>query len=239
MEEPFLIREEQLVPSTRTWHRGQLTVELKKVCRLAAPMATVTSAQYLLPVISVMVAGHNGELQLSGVALATSFTNVSGFSIMYGLAGALETLCGQAYGAKQYEKLGTYTYSAIASNIPICFLISTLWIYMDKLLVSLGQDPDISRVAGSYAFSLIPALFGQAIVIPLTRFLLTQGLVLPLLYCAVTTLLFHISVCWILVFKFGLGSNGAALSISVSFWFYAVILACYVRFSTGKNRLFL
>lgn len=82
MEEPFLIREEQLVPSTRTWHRGQLTVELKKVCRLAAPMATVTSAQYLLPVISVMVAGHNGELQLSGVALATSFTNVSGFSIM-------------------------------------------------------------------------------------------------------------------------------------------------------------
>ncbi|WZZ71099.1 hypothetical protein YC2023_082469 [Brassica napus] len=233
MEEPFLIREEQLVPSTRTWHRGQLTVELKKVCRLAAPMATVTSAQYLLPVISVMVAGHNGELQLSGVALATSFTNVSGFSIMYGLAGALETLCGQAYGAKQYEKLGTYTYSAIASNIPICFLISTLWIYMDKLLVSLGQDPDISRVAGSYAFSLIPALFGQAIVIPLTRFLLTQGLVLPLLYCAVTTLLFHISVCWILVFKFGLGSNGAALSISVSFWFYAVILACYVRFSTS------
>ncbi|KAL0742530.1 hypothetical protein Bca4012_084043 [Brassica carinata] len=241
MEEPFLIREEPLVPSTTTWHRGQLTVELKNVCRLAAPMATVTSALYLLPVISVMVAGHNGELQLSGVALATSFTNVSGFSIMFGLAGALETLCGQAYGAKQYEKLGTYTYSAIASNIPICFLISTLWIFIDKILISLGQDPDISRVAGSYAFWLIPALFGQAIVIPITRFLLTQGLVLPLLYCAVTTLLFHISVCWILVFKFGLGSNGAASSISVSFWFYAAILACYVRFSTSceKTRSFI
>ncbi|WZZ83180.1 hypothetical protein YC2023_103752 [Brassica napus] len=240
MEEPFLLREEELVPVKTTWQRGQLTDELKKVGRLAAPMATVTIAQYLLPVISVMIAGHKGELQLSGVALATSFTNVSGFSIMYGLVGALDTLCGQAYGAKEYEKLGTYTYSAIASNIPICILISIIWIYMDKLLISLGQDPDISRVAGSYAFWLIPALFGHAIVIPVTRFLLTQGLVVPLLYCALTTLLFHIPVCWSLVSVFGLGSNGAALAMSVSFWFYAVILACYVRFSTSceKTRSF-
>ncbi|KAF3574197.1 hypothetical protein F2Q69_00063161 [Brassica cretica] len=240
MEEPFLLREEELVPVKTTWQRGQLTDELKKVGRLAAPMATVTIAQYLLPVISVMIAGHKGELQLSGVALATSFTNVSGFSIMYGLVGALDTFCGQAYGAKEYEKLGTYTYSAIASNIPICILISIIWIYMDKLLISLGQDPDISRVAGSYAFWLIPALFGHAIVIPVTQFLLTQGLVVPLLYCALTTLLFHIPVCWSLVSVFGLGSNGAALAMSVSFWFYPVILACYVRFSTSceKTRSF-
>ncbi|KAL0732968.1 hypothetical protein Bca4012_009178 [Brassica carinata] len=237
MEEPFLLRDEELVPNGKTtWQRDQLTVELKKTSLLAAPMAIVTIAEYLLPVISVMVAGHNGELQLSGVALATSFTNVSGFSIMYGLVGALETLCGQAFGAKRYEIIGTYTYSAIASNIPICFLISILWIYIEKLLVSLGQDPDISRVAGSYAFWLIPGLFGQAIIIPLTRYLQAQGLVLPLLYTAVATLLFHIPVCWTMVSVFGLGCNGAAMAISVSFWFYALILACYVRFSTSCEK---
>ncbi|KAF3574814.1 hypothetical protein F2Q69_00063159 [Brassica cretica] len=214
MEEPILLREEELVPVKTTWQRGQLTDELKKVGRLAAPMATVTIAQYLLPVISVMIAGHKGELQLSGVALATSFTNFSGFSIMFGLVGALDTLCGQAYGAKEYEKIGTYTYSAIASNIPIY--------------------PDISRVAGSYAVWLIPALFGHAIVIP-SRVPKLFG---PAL--ALTTLLFHIAVCWSFVSLFGLGSNGAALAMSVSFWFYAVILACYVRFSTSceKTRSF-
>jgi MATE family multidrug resistance protein len=240
MEEPFLLQDEHLVPCKDTWKSGQVTVELKKVSSLAAPMAAVTIAQYLLPVISVMVAGHNGELQLSGVALATSFTNVSGFSILFGLAGALETLCGQAYGAKQYEKIGTYTYSATASNIPICVLISVLWIYIEKLLISLGQDPDISRVAGSYALWLIPALFAHAFFIPLTRFLLAQGLVLPLLYCTLTTLLFHIPVCWAFVYAFGLGSNGAAMAISVSFWFYVVILSCYVRYSSScdKTRVF-
>ncbi|CAH8382844.1 unnamed protein product [Eruca vesicaria subsp. sativa] len=234
--EPFLLREEELVPGKTTWQRGQLIVELKKLSLLAAPMAIVTFSEYLLPVISVMVAGHYSELQLSGVALATSFTNVSGFSILYGLVGALETLCGQAFGAKRFELVGTYTYSAIASNIPICFLISILWFYIEKLLVSIGQDPDISRVAGSYAFWLIPGLFGQAIVIPLTRYLQTQGLVIPLLYTAVATLLFHIPVCWTMVSVFGLGSNGAAMAISVSFWFYAFILAFYVRFSTSCEK---
>lgn len=223
MEEPFLPRDEQLVSCKSTWQSGQVTVELKKVSRLAAPMATVTIAQYLLPVISVMVAGHIGELELAGVALATSFTNVSGFSIMFGLVGALETLCGQAYGAEQYEKIGTYTYSAMASNIPICFIISILWIYIEKLLITLGQEPDISRVAGSYSLWLVPALFAHAIFLPLTRFLLAQGLVISLLYSAMTTLLFHIAVCWTLVFALGLGSNGAAIAISLSFWFYAVI----------------
>ncbi|KAL9298800.1 putative multi antimicrobial extrusion protein [Arabidopsis thaliana] len=236
MEEPFLPRDEQLVSCKSTWQSGQVTVELKKVSRLAAPMATVTIAQYLLPVISVMVAGHIGELELAGVALATSFTNVSGFSIMFGLVGALETLCGQAYGAEQYEKIGTYTYSAMASNIPICFIISILWIYMEKLLITLGQDPDISRVAGSYSLWLVPALFAHAIFLPLTRFLLAQGLVIPLLYSAMTTLLFHIAVCWTLVFALGLGSNGAAIAISLSFWFYAVILSCHVRFSSSCEK---
>ncbi|KAG5378363.1 hypothetical protein IGI04_026205 [Brassica rapa subsp. trilocularis] len=202
MEDPLLPEDEQCTTGnpkpTPTW-RMDFTAELKNVSRMAAPMATVTVAQFLLPLISVMVAGHRGELQLSGVALATSFANVSGFSIMFGLVGALETLCGQAYGAKQYSKLGTFTYSAIASNVPICVLISILWIYMDKLLISIGQDHDISKVAGSYAVWLIPGLFAQAVQQPVTR-------------------------------------NGAALAISLSYWFNVLSLACYVRFSSSCEK---
>ncbi|KAL1194291.1 Protein DETOXIFICATION 6 [Cardamine amara subsp. amara] len=241
MEDPLLLSGNEkiitgnLKPTPPTW-RINFTAELKNVSRMAAPMATVTVAQFLLPVISVMVAGHSSELQLSGVALATSFANVTGFSIIYGLVGALETLCGQAYGAKQYAKLGTYTYSAIVSTVPICLLISILWIYMDKLLISIGQDPEISKVAGSYAVWLIPALLSQAVQQPLTRFLQTQSLVLPLLYCSVATLLFHVPVCLTLVYTFGLGSNGAALAISLSYWFNVLILGLYVRFSTSCKK---
>ncbi|KAI4332418.1 hypothetical protein L6164_017328 [Bauhinia variegata] len=81
--------------------------ELKKMSCIAAPMVAVTVMQYLLQVISVIMVGQIGDvLLLSGVSIATSFTSVTGFSILFGMAGSLETLCGQAYGAKQFQQLG-------------------------------------------------------------------------------------------------------------------------------------
>ncbi|KAI8534494.1 hypothetical protein RHMOL_Rhmol10G0094500 [Rhododendron molle] len=91
--------------------------ELKKVTAIAAPMVVVTMTQYLLRVAPMIMVGHISELSLSSLAIATSLTNVTGYSVLFGMAGALETLCGQAYGAEQYRKLGTYTYGAILSLI--------------------------------------------------------------------------------------------------------------------------
>ncbi|XVF71542.1 hypothetical protein PTKIN_Ptkin12aG0046300 [Pterospermum kingtungense] len=42
----------------------------------------VTLSQYLLQVVSIMMAGHLVELALSGAAIATSFYNVTGFSLL-------------------------------------------------------------------------------------------------------------------------------------------------------------
>ncbi|KAJ4840865.1 Protein DETOXIFICATION 7 [Turnera subulata] len=56
--------------------------ELKKVSYVAAPMVAVTVLQYLLQVVSVMMVGHLDELSLSGVSIASSFTSVTGFSLL-------------------------------------------------------------------------------------------------------------------------------------------------------------
>ncbi|KAF3522017.1 hypothetical protein F2Q69_00050899 [Brassica cretica] len=117
---------------------------MKKVSYMAAPMVAVYLSQYLLQVISMVMAGHLDELSLSSVAIATSLTNVTGFSLLVGFSGALETLCGQAFGAEQYRKIGSYTYSSMICLVLICFPISLLWVYMDKLLELFHQDPLIS-----------------------------------------------------------------------------------------------
>lgn len=54
--------------------------ELKKVSSIAGPMVAVSVMQYLLQVVSVMMVGHLGKLALSSIAIATSLTNVTGFS---------------------------------------------------------------------------------------------------------------------------------------------------------------
>ncbi|TYH74654.1 hypothetical protein ES332_D05G416000v1 [Gossypium tomentosum] len=125
--------------------------ELKKGSRIAGPMVAVTVLQYLVQVVSVIMVGHLGQLSLSSVAIATSLTNITGFSLLSGMAGGLETLCGQAYGSQQYKKLGIYTYSAIISLILVCTPICILWIFMDKLLPLVGQDTLISYKARQYS----------------------------------------------------------------------------------------
>ncbi|OMO73326.1 Multi antimicrobial extrusion protein [Corchorus olitorius] len=233
-EVPLLPKKEGRIWEIITWE--VLVEELKKVSSLAAPFVTVALLQYLLQVVSMMMAGHLGELALSGVAIASSFCNVTGFSLLWGLSGALETLNGQAYGAKQYQKVGTYTYCAIISSLPICLPVCLLWMYMDKLLVLIGQDPEVAVVACRYAMWLIPGLFAYAILQSQIRFFQSQSLVLPILFISLATSCFHIPVCWVLVFKSGLGNTGAALAISISYWFNAILLGLYMRYSSSCEK---
>lgn len=148
------------------------------------------------------------------------------------MAGALETLCGQAYGAEQYQKLGIYTYSAIDSLL-VCLPVSLLWVFLDKILLILGQEPIISQKAGKYVIWLIPALIPYAILQSLVWYLQSQSLILPMLLCSVATLCFHIPPCWILIYKLKMGNSGAALAISLSYWLNAIFLGFYLKYSSA------
>ncbi|KAL0801121.1 hypothetical protein Bca101_056297 [Brassica carinata] len=198
---------------------------MKKVIYMAAPMVAVYISQFLLQVISMVMAGHLDELSLSSVSIATSLTNV-------GFAGALETLCGQAFGAEQYRKIGSYTYSSMICLVLLCFPISLLWFYMDKLLELFHQDPLISELACRYSVWLIPALFGCALLQPMIRYFQSQGLVLPLLLSSFGSLCFHIPFCWLLFYKLRLGIVGAALSNGFSLWLNVALLWFFMRDST-------
>lgn len=143
----------------------------------------------------------------------------------------LETLCGQAYGAKQYKKIGKYTHAAILALVLFCVPISLIWMVMGKLLIFAGQDPEVSLAAQSYAVWMIPGLFGYAIIQCLVKFLQSQSLILPMVLSSVLTLCLHIPLCWALVFKTGLGNAGAALSTSMSYWFNVAVLGLYVKYS--------
>lgn len=152
------------------------------------------------------------------------------------MASALETLCGQAYGAHQYKKLGTQTYTAIFSLIIVCIPLSILWIYMGKILSFIGQDPLISHEAGKFIVWLVPALFAYATLQPLVRYFQMQSLILPMLISSFATICLHVPLCWVLVFKSGLGNLGAALAMGISMWSNVIFLAFYMKFSSTCTK---
>eukprot|EP00249_Psilotum_nudum_P000999 c13244_g1_i2 orf=504-1793(+) len=183
-----------------------------------------------------MFVGHLGELELASASIAVSFANVTGLSLVSGMACALETLCGQAYGAEQYRMMGICLERAVLILNLVGIPLSCIWLTMEKILLFLGQDPDISRKAGEYACWLIPNIFAYAFLQPLIKFLQVQSLVIPMVVCSSISLACHVPICWFLVYKSGLGNRGAALASCISNWINVVILILYVGYSQACEK---
>ncbi|KAL9439118.1 hypothetical protein AB3S75_024725 [Citrus x aurantiifolia] len=154
LESPLI--HQRLLQDDKCIDKAGMIVELKRQMQLAGPLVVVSFLQYSFQMISVMFVGHLGDLSLSSASMATSFAGVTGFSYMLGMGSAVETFCGQAFGAKQYRMLGVHMLRAMLvlslSSIPI----AVLWAYTGKIFTTLHQDPEISFHAGIYARWLIP-----------------------------------------------------------------------------------
>ncbi|KAG5387120.1 hypothetical protein IGI04_038591 [Brassica rapa subsp. trilocularis] len=217
------INDSLLLPVDRvekeTWRdqrEGSYTEELKRIIFFAAPMAAVVIAQFTLQIISMVMVGHLGNLALASASLASSFCNVTGFSFIIGLSCALDTLSGQAYGAKLYKKLSvqTYMYSYVLSY----------------------TNHAIAHEAGRYAAWLIPGLFSYAVLQPLTRYFQNQSMIRPLLITSSFVFCLHVPLCWLLVYKSRLGFLGGALAMGLSNWLYAILLGSIMFFSSACSE---
>lgn len=210
--------------------------EMKMQFSLAGPLIIINLLGFSLLLVSLMFVGHLGELELASASLAASIANVTGSSVLIGMACAMETLCGQAYGAGQYQKLGIYMQRAMVVLNVSAIAVAFVWANIGRVLVALGQDSAISSFAGVYARWLIPTLFAYATAQPLIKFLQAQSLVTPLAWSGLATLCCHLPICWLLVHKSGLGFAGAALANSVSYWINVLLLSAYVKFSPACSK---
>ncbi|KAL6604797.1 hypothetical protein ACP70R_042741 [Stipagrostis hirtigluma subsp. patula] len=207
--------------------------EVTKQLWLAGPLIAGALLQNVIQMISVMYVGHLGELPLAGASMANSFATVTGLSLLLGMSSALDTLCGQAYGAGQYHLLGIYKQRAMFLLTLVSVPLAVVWFYTGQILLLFGQDADIAAEAGAFARWMIPALFAYGLLQCHVRFLQTQNIVLPVMAAAGAAAACHLGVCWVLVYGLGMGSRGAALSNAVSYWVNLGILAVYVRVSSA------
>jgi MATE family multidrug resistance protein len=147
------------------------------------------------------------------------------------MSGALETLCGQAYGARLYRMLGLYLQSSLIISAVVSVLISVVWVLTEPLLLFLHQEPEVSRAAAVFIRYQIPGLFAYSFLQCMLRYLQTQSVVLPLVVCSGVPFAFHLVLNHLLVNVLGLGLAGSSASISVSFWFSCLMLLGYVMWS--------
>ena len=71
---------EEISERVITWQRWR--EEVKRICYIGGPVIPVLSSQFILNIISIMMAGHLDKLSLSSTALAISIAGVTGFSFL-------------------------------------------------------------------------------------------------------------------------------------------------------------
>ncbi|XP_027341936.1 protein DETOXIFICATION 19-like [Abrus precatorius] len=218
--------------NTTPWWSKILDLEEAK-CQLlfSLPMFLTNLSYYLITLVSVMFAGHLGELQLAGATLANSWFSVTGLAVMVGLSGALETLCGQGFGAKEYKMLGIYLQSSCIISFVFCIIIAIIWFYTEPILLLLHQSHDIAKEAGLYVKYLIPGIFAYGFLQNILRFLQTQSVVTPLVIFSVIPLLIHILIAYALIYWTDLSFIGAPIAASISLWISIPLLAMYINYA--------
>ncbi|CAA7017348.1 unnamed protein product [Microthlaspi erraticum] len=203
-------------------------VESSKLWVIAAPIAFNILCNYGVNSFTSIFVGHIGDLELSAVAISLSVVSNFSFGFLLGMASALETLCGQAFGAGQTDMLGVYMQRSWLILIGTSFCLLPLYIYATPLLIFLGQEPEIAEISGRFTAQIIPQMFALAVNFPTQKFLQSQSRVGIMAWIGFVALTLHIFILYLFINVFKWGLTGAAAAFDVSAWGIAIAQVVYV-----------
>ena len=210
--------------------------EAKLIFNIAIPMILTGLLLYSRSMISMLFLGRLSELALAGGSLAIGFANITGYSILSGLAMGMEPICGQAFGAKKYSILGLTLQRTILILLITSIPISFLWLNMEKILLLCHQDQAIAIQAQAYLLYSLPDLLAQSILQPLRIYLRSQSITLPLTLTAALASVLHYPLNWVFVIKLKLGINGVALAGVLTNFNMIIFLIIYMIFSESCKK---
>ncbi|KAF5189453.1 Detoxification-like protein [Thalictrum thalictroides] len=198
---------------------------------LSGASIVVAICNFLLSLITQMFVGHLGALELAGASIASVGIQGLAYGIMLGMASAVQTVCGQAYGAKKYASLGIICQKAIILHLGAAFILTFLYWFSEAFLKAIGQSSSIAKQGQIFARGLLLQLYAFAIYCPMQRFLQAQNIVNPLAYISVGILGLHVLLTWLAVDVLGYGLLGAALILSFSWWVLVLITGLFILLS--------
>ncbi|GAB4829233.1 Protein DETOXIFICATION 29 [Ancistrocladus abbreviatus] len=209
--------------------------ESKKLWYLAGPSLFTSICQYTLGAITQTLAGHVSDLALAAISIENSVIAGFSFGIMLGMGSALETLCGQAYGAGQIDMLGIYMQRSWVILLVTGLICSLYYIFAAPFLRLIGQTEEISAAAGKFAIWMLPQLFAYALNFPIAKFLQAQSRIMAMAVISAVALVLHTFFSWLLMLKLQWGMAGAAAVLNLSWWFIVIAQLVYI-FSGACGR---
>ncbi|XP_022950622.1 protein DETOXIFICATION 27-like isoform X1 [Cucurbita moschata] len=206
---------------TRFW------IESKKLWHIVGPSIFSRIVSYSILIIAQAFAGHLNDLDLAAFSIAVTVVIGFDMGLLMGMASALETLCGQAYGAKKYYMLGIYMQRSWIVLFLCCILLLPIFFFASPILKLIGEPHDLADLAGVLSIWMLPIHFSFAFYFPLQRFLQSQVKVWAIVWSAVAALVSHLVASWVLVVQLKMGVVGIAVACNVGWCAMPIVQIVY------------
>uniref|UniRef100_A0A671TMQ4 Multidrug and toxin extrusion protein n=1 Tax=Sparus aurata TaxID=8175 RepID=A0A671TMQ4_SPAAU len=189
--------------------------ELYHILRMTGPLLLSRILTYLLPFVVTMFCGRLGNDVMAGYGLASATINVTTAATGCGLGLACDTLVSQTFGGKNLLRVGVILQRGIIILLLFCLPCWGLLINAEAILLCMGQDPKVARIAQLYITAFIPAVPVMALI-HIMCCLCTQGIILPQMYTAALANIANVLTNYIFLYWLDLGVSGSAAANTLS-----------------------
>ncbi|OQR90138.1 Multidrug/Oligosaccharidyl-lipid/Polysaccharide (MOP) Flippase Superfamily [Achlya hypogyna] len=197
---------------------------------MAWKVSLATFCRLCVTTISTAFLGHLGTKELAAGALAGSF--IGALRVLnWAFAVSICTLCGQAFGAKNYALVGVWFQIGLLCISIVSVPVIVAYFYVGDIMSIVTDDAELLVLADTFARYSALSVWPQAIYVALRQYLQAQEILTP------TTVIDTWSVGVVLVanyvliygaFSFeGLGFVGSPLAACVAAAFQPTALFCY------------
>ncbi|KAG8367763.1 hypothetical protein BUALT_Bualt16G0106600 [Buddleja alternifolia] len=202
--------------------------ESKKIWRVALPGIIARVASFGTIIVTQSFIGHISSVDLAGYALVQTLTVRFANGVLIGMSSATETLCGQAYGARQHHMLGVYLQRSWIVDFLTLTLLLPLFIFGAPLFQLLGQEESIARSAGYISWWFIPMIYNFVFTLTMQMYLQAQQKNSIVAWISIAQLIIHVPLSWLFVYYLHWGTDGAmgALCISscLELWYNSILV---------------
>ncbi|KAF0699765.1 Aste57867_9692 [Aphanomyces stellatus] len=202
------------------------STEAAAISKMAWKVSLATLCRTLLPAITAGVLGHLGSKELAASALANIW--VSALQIfIYGFSVSLCTLCGQAYGARNYELVGIWFQLGVVTLSLISVVMSLSFFYVGPVLAMINSDPETLALASLFCKYSVLSVWPQCFNCALRQYLQAQEIITPGTLVSFLSVPICVVANYVFIFTFNFGFVGSPLAQFVADVFQPLALFAY------------
>ncbi|RDB24495.1 hypothetical protein Hypma_008480 [Hypsizygus marmoreus] len=150
--------------------------EMRTIPTYALPVFSSQILEYSLVVVPVISVGHLSTKGLAAISLGSMTGSVTGYSVLQGLASALDTLLPSAYTSPEPHLVGLWAQRMAVVMTFALLPISFIWMNAERILLTLKQDPEVAHLASLYLRWLMLSLPSYSFNCIGRRYFQSQGL---------------------------------------------------------------